>query len=276
MLARVRGIFRLLCGTIVDFFQQGGLTLAASVAFFSLLSFFPLIFLLLYIVGFFVSNDRIGYEFLLNFLQGFFPDLGSDLAQEIRRVTSEQVARWGVFFAFIWFGLLAFYEMQYAINVVFETHRRRPMLVSVGLTIALLGLVEVLMVLSYVVTKTLRLLVAYAPNFAGMNWLALAAHDFMVPYALPFLCVFIAATCLYRYLPAERPAWSHAAAGALTLALLWESAKQLFRNYLEGLSVYGRMYGSLMTVVLFLLWVYYASALLLLGATLVRRLQKGA
>lgn len=272
----MRGILRLLRGAIADFFQLGGLTLAASVAFFSLLSFFPLIFLLLYIVGFFVSNERIGHDFLLNFLQGFLPDLGSNLAEEIRRVSSEQVVRWGVFFTFMWFGLLVFYEMQYAINVVFETHRRRHLIASVGLSIALLGLVEVLMILSYIVTKAMRLLVVYAPDFAGMNWLALAAHDFMIPYVLPFLLVFLSATCLYRYLPADRPAWPHAAAGALALTLLWESAKQLFRNYLEGLSVYGRMYGSLMTVVLFLLWVYYASALLLLGATLVRRLQKGS
>ncbi len=262
-------------GALADFCRHGGISLAASLAFFSLLSFFPLIFLLLYFIGFFVSSDRIGSEFLLKFLEGFLPHLGTDLAREIRRVSSEPVMRWGAFFAFLWFGLLVFYEMQYAINVVFDPGKRRPIVASVGLSVALVGLVEMLMVLSYVVTKALRLLVAYAPDFGGLNWLALAAHDFMVPYVLPFFLVFLSATCLYRYLPVERPAWPHAAAGALVLALLWESAKHLFKTYLEGPSIYGRMYGSLITVVLFLLWIYYASVLLLVGAALVRRLQKG-
>jgi len=270
----VREILRLLRSTIVDFFHRGGLTLAASVAFFSLLSFFPLIFLLLYFVSFVVSSDRIGYEFLLGFLQGFLPDLGANLAEEIRRVSSEEGLRWGAFFTFTWFGLLVFYEMQYAINVIFDGHRRRSLIVPMGLAVALLGLAEVLMLLSYAVTKTMRLLVVHAPHFAGMDMVALAAHDFMVPYVLPFVLVFLSTTCLYRFLPVEPPTWLHAAAGALVLTILWESAKFVFKNYLEGLSVYGRMYGSLMTVVLFLLWVYYASALLLLGATLVRRLQQ--
>ena len=67
--------------------------------------------------------------------------------------------------------------------------------------------------------------------------------------------------------------WSEAFTGALFLAVLWELAKHLFSNYVLNLSVYGRMYGSLLAVVFFLLWMYYSAALFLFGAALVHRLQ---
>jgi membrane protein len=265
---------RLLRDAASDFRRHGCTSLAASLAFFTLLSFFPLIYLLLYLVSFFVSHERIGQEFLLNFLHGFLPMLGADLAEEVKRVAGEQIVRWVVFLAFVWFGMLVFYEMDYAVNVVFGTPRKRGPLLSSLASFALLGMVEVLMVLSYLVTQTLGRLVSYAPRIGGIDLVAVAAHKLLLAYVLPFALVLAAVTCLYRYLPAERPAWRDAAVGGLVLALLWEIAKHLFGTYVQHLSVYSRMYGSLLVTVLFLLWVYYSAALLLFGAAIVRRLDE--
>ncbi|MBM4121027.1 MAG: YihY/virulence factor BrkB family protein [Nitrospira sp.] len=263
---------RLLRGAASDFRRHGCTSLAASLAFFALLSFFPMIYLLLYFIGFVVSQDRIGHEFLVNFLQGFLPTLGADMTEEVKRLAGEQIVRWVVFLAFVWFGMLVFYEVEYAVNVVFESPRKRHPLISTMMSVALLGLVEVLMILSYLVTQILGLLVSYAPRIAGIDLVAIAAHKFLLAYVLPFALVLAAVTCLYRYLPAERPAWREAAVGGLVLALLWESAKHLFSTYVQHLTVYSRMYGSLLVVVLFLLWVYYSAALLLFAAGIVHRL----
>jgi membrane protein len=263
---------RVLGGAASDFRRHGCTSLAASLAFFSLLSFFPLIFLLLYIISFVVSQERIGFEFLLNFLEGFLPTLGAQLAEEIRRLASEQVVHWVVFFTFAWFGLLVFYELDYAINVVFEVSHQRHPLISTVISIVLLGLVGLLLILSYGVSQVFGLLVRYAPRIGSFDWLAVLANYFLVSYVVPFLLVLIAVTCLYRYVPHKRPAWRHAIVGGLILALLWELAKHLFSSYVQDLSVYSRMYGSLLVVVLFLLWVYYSASLFLFGAAVVHRL----
>lgn len=60
------------------FRQRGCPSLAASLAFYSLLSLFPMVFLLLYGVSFIVSQDVLGYQFLLGFLKGFCPAWASD------------------------------------------------------------------------------------------------------------------------------------------------------------------------------------------------------
>lgn len=63
-------------------------------------------------------------------------------------------------------------------------------------------------------------------------------------------------------------------AGALTFAALWVSAKLLFINYSDYATVYARLYGSLLEVVLLLLWVYYSSVLLLFGGIIAHKLQR--
>lgn len=64
---------RFLLSLLRSFRRHGCASLAASLAFFSLLSLFPLVFLLLYGLSFIVSQDVIGEQVLLNFLKGFLP-----------------------------------------------------------------------------------------------------------------------------------------------------------------------------------------------------------
>jgi membrane protein len=64
--------------------------------------------------------------------------------------------------------------------------------------------------------------------------------------------------------------------GALTFSLLWVSAKLLFVTYSTYATVYVHLYGSLLEVILLLLWVYYSAALLLIGAEVSHHLQQHA
>jgi membrane protein len=265
--------WRVLRGAVSDFRRHGCGSLAASLAYFALLSFFPMIFLIFYIIGLFVSRDQISYEFLLSFLHSFLPSLGTDLALEVKRVASEEVVRWVAFLTFMWFGMLVFYEVDYTINVVFETKRTRHALLSTAVSALLLAVVGLVFILSYALTEILSTLVRYVPRVGGIDLLAGAAHHFLLVFVLPFTGILLAVTAAYRYLPRDRPPWRDALVGGLVLTILWEVAKHLFSGYIQGLSVYGRMYGSFLAIILFLIWVYYSAALFLFGAAIVRRMQ---
>jgi membrane protein len=52
---------------------------------------------------------------------------------------------------------------------------------------------------------------------------------------------------------------------ALFASLLWEMAKQLFGWYVLHLGGFSILYGSLSTLAIFFLWIYYSSVILLLG-----------
>jgi membrane protein len=267
-------VLRFLSETLTTFLRQGCPSLAAALAFFSLLSLFPLVFLLLYGVSFLVSQNIIGEQFILSFLKGFLPSLGERLAEELHRISVLEGVRWLVLLSFFWFGGLVFYELDYALNVVFDSTQKRHPLISTAISVALLGSTGLLLFLSYVATQTITFLTAYAPKLWGLDLVALAAHDVHLTYTLPFSLAFLTVSLLYRLVPRRRPRWSQAMAGALTFGLLWVSAKLLFVSYSDYATVYARLYGSLLEVVLLLLWVYYSAGLLLFGGIIARKLQQ--
>jgi membrane protein len=267
-------VLRFLLAALKAFLRQGCPSLAAALAFFSLLSLFPLVFLLLYGIGLLVSQDIIGEQFMLSFLKGFLPSLGEHLADELHRISSLESVRWLVFLSFFWFGGLVFYELDYALNVVFESTQKRHPLISTGISIALLGSTGLLLFVAYVATETITFLTAYAPRLWGLDLVALAAHEFHLTYTLPFALAFLAVSLLYRLVPRRRPRWRDAMAGALTFGLLWVSTKVIFVSYGGYATVYARLYGSLLEIVLLLLWVYYSAGLLLFGGVIAHKLQQ--
>ena len=267
-------VVRFLSEAVTSFLRHGCPSLAAALAFFSLLSLFPLVFLLLYGVGFLVSQNVIGEQFMLSFLKGFLPSLGERLAEELHRISSLDSVRWIVLLSFFWFGGLVFYELDYALNVVFQSTQKRHPLISTAISIALLGSTGLLLFTSYVATQAIAFLTAYAPRLWGLDLVALAAHDFHLTYTLPFALAFLTVSLLYRLVPRRRPRWRDAMAGALTFSLLWVAAKLLFINYGDFATVYARLYGSLLEVVLLLLWVYYSAGLLLFGGIIAHNLKR--
>ncbi|HEY5932657.1 MAG TPA: YihY/virulence factor BrkB family protein, partial [Nitrospira sp.] len=218
----------------------------------------------------------IGEQFMLSFLKGFLPSLGERLAVELHRISVLEHVRWLVFLSFFWFGGLVFYELDYALNVVFESTQKRHPLISTAISIALLGSTGLLLVVSFVATQAITFLTAYAPRLWGLDLVALAAHDFHLAYTLPFTLAFLAVSLLYRLVPRGRSRWRAAMVGALIFALLWVSAKLLFVSYSDYATVYARLYGSLLEVVLLLLWVYYSAGLLLFGGIIAHKLQQHA
>ncbi|MGC4098109.1 MAG: YihY/virulence factor BrkB family protein [Nitrospira sp.] len=260
--------------TLKAFLRQGCPSLAAALAFFSLLSLFPLVFLLLYGISFLVSQNIIGEHFILSFLKGFLPSLGERLAEELHRISVLESVRWLVFLSFFWFGGLVFYELDYALNVVFESTQKRHPLISSAISIALVGSTGLLLFISYVATQALTFLTAYAPRLWGLDLVALAAHDVHLTYTLPFSLAFLSVSLLYRLVPRRRPRWRAAMAGALIFGVLWVAAKLLFVTYSDYATVYARLYGSLLEIVLLLLWVYYSAGLLLLGGIIAHKLQQ--
>ncbi|MEQ1795073.1 MAG: YihY/virulence factor BrkB family protein [Nitrospira sp.] len=272
MMHAIRFIF----GLLKTFQRQGCTSLAASLAFFSLLSLFPLVFLLLYGISFLVSQDVIGEQFLLSFLKGFLPSLGERLAEELHRISVLESVRWAVFLSFAWFGALVFYELDYALNVVFESTWKRHPLISTAISVASLGATGLLLIISYVATQIINFLTGYVPQLWGLDLVALAAHDFLLTYTVPFGLAFLTVTGLYRFVPRRRPQWREAMIGGMTFGLLWVAAKLLFVTYSGYATVYVKLYGSLLEIVLMLLWVYYSAVLLLFGAVVAHKLQQQA
>jgi membrane protein len=85
---------------------------------------------------------------------------------------------------------------------------------------------------------------------------------------ISLLLLFLLFLLLFRVLPDVNIAWRHVSIGALFTAILFEFGKYLIGLYL-GTSTLGSTYGAAGSLVILLLWVYYSSQILFLGAEII-------
>lgn len=86
-----------------------------------------------------------------------------------------------------------------------------------------------------------------------------------LPLLSPVLCLVIL-TIMLQHLPRLHVEWRHAFLGALIATVLWWGAKWAFSLYLRHTFTWDIMYGSMLSMVAALTFLYYSSAIFLLGA----------
>ena len=79
----------------------------------------------------------------------------------------------------------------------------------------------------------------------------------------------------YRYFPHRKIPAGAALAGALLAAVLWETAKQIFRWYILSVGVYDKVYGPLGALVGLGMFAYYSGVVFILGAEFTAALING-
>ena len=85
---------------------------------------------------------------------------------------------------------------------------------------------------------------------------------------LQFALLATGVAALLRYVPHTQVRWAHAWTGGLFVAIGFEVAKKLLAVYLGAVPTYAAVYGAFATVPIFLLWIYIAWVIVLLGAVI--------
>ncbi len=83
--------------------------------------------------------------------------------------------------------------------------------------------------------------------------------------AISFVIAFLLFALIFKVLPAVRLAWRDVWTGALVTALLFTLGKFVIGFYL-GRSGIGSGFGAAASVITVMLWIYYATLILLFGA----------
>jgi len=81
-----------------------------------------------------------------------------------------------------------------------------------------------------------------------------------------FVLILAVFLLLYKLIPNTRTYWRHVWPGALLAAILFEIARTLFVFYLENFANYQLIYGSITSIIVLLVWIYYSAFIMILGA----------
>lgn len=249
-------VLEVVSATVSEFGEDECGLRAAALAYYALLSVFPLLLFLIFITSVVIEVDGIRAA-LMGYVVRAVPQLAEPTAELVER-TIQSSPSFGLVGALglLWTASALFTVLSSTFNVIWEAEPRS--LWRSRLT----GLVSVLVVaIMFVFSILARTLVAfdleaYAP-FARTY--VNTGVDLGVTAVLSWI--------LYTWLPNRRVDVRASLAAALFTALLWQVAKFSFGLYLNtGLERFGAVYGSLVSVIVLVLWVYISSLILFLGA----------
>jgi membrane protein len=71
---------------------------------------------------------------------------------------------------------------------------------------------------------------------------------------------------IYKFMPHTKTKWGDIWLGALVAAVLFEIGRNAFIFYLQHFGNFGQTYGSLASVVILLMWIFYSALILIIGA----------
>lgn len=109
------------------------------------------------------------------------------------------------------------------------------------------------------------------------KYIPIASHitKFMIQIRLiaTFIGMTVFSMFIYRFLPNRKGNWGQQIPGALFTSIGWQITSLFVSKYLEIFKGFANMYGSLTTIVLIMLWLYFSMYIMLLGGRLNRYLQ---
>ena len=258
--------FGLLWQALKKFNDDNGFFLSAGIAFNLLINLIPFILLLLALVGTYLYND----QEVLNYIHAYFRDVAPALDPKIASnlmevVQNRQIVGILGFVGLLWFSTWVFSSLRIAFHIVFRIEKSRRMLRGIAVDLLMILLVGILLLVSMMLSS----IGAFLPGYQGRIPVAIGPTiQWILKYLLPFFLTVCMFFLIYKIIPNRRVHLKSALQAALFAGLLWELAKHLFAWYVAHLAEYSFFYGSLSTLVIFVLWVYYSSMILVVGAEL--------
>ncbi len=266
LLATGSWLLALARGTIRRFRAHDCSLLAAGLAFYTILSLFPLLLGLTAIFGPLLEDTALQQQFIAT-VGNAFPGSADLVTRTFNEVTGGQRTIGAVsLVTLFWSASRIFVAIRRALNRAWGVERTHPFIHRRLLEAAMLGSILLLVVVSWAgvaLFSAIRPLLPATLALPGSGPVAEA-----VTALTSFALSLGAFALLYRYVPKANVTWSDVRLGALLAAILFEAGKYAFSWYLTSFARYSLIYGSLGTTIVFLVWTYLVALILLLGAEL--------
>ncbi|NLE08749.1 MAG: YihY/virulence factor BrkB family protein [Dehalococcoidales bacterium] len=234
---------------------------AAGVAYYVFLSIFPLLLGLIALFGYFLPSLDL-QETMLNFVGENVPGAVNIIEQNITGII-ESRGSMGLLsiVIFIWGASAMFGALSLAINRAWEVPRYRPFFIRKGSELGMVFGIGIIVLLSISSSAVISILhgVFHLP-VTGLLIVNICSK------VLGFLLMVIVFVILYKYLPYTKTHWRTIWPGALLASILFEIARTLFIYYIENFASYQLIYGSIASIIVLLVWIYYSSFVTVLGA----------
>ncbi|MFJ3464280.1 YihY/virulence factor BrkB family protein [Achromobacter spanius] len=269
----IKRFYALAKQTVMNWLDDYAPSMGAAIAFYTVFSLAPLVIIVIGIAGFFWGHEAVQGQ-LFEQVSALVGTEGGKAVESV--VLGAQEPTQGIAATIISVVMLVvgattvFAELQSALDRIWKVDTKkqsgvwaliRARLLSFGLVLTLAFLLVVSLILSTVLSALGSWLGGGIPGW-GMLLQAVNAAITLGILTLLF-------GMIYRFMPQVSVAWRDVWAGAFATAVMFEIGKFLIGLYMAKASV-ASSYAAAGSLVIVLIWVYYAAQVFLLGAEFTR------
>jgi membrane protein len=256
-------------GAIRGLYRDGGPHWAAAIAYYGLLSIFPLLLSASSIAAFFVDRQA-AVRLVGSVLGQYLPHGQSAVTSIVDEAIAARGAVTAISLLFLLLsGLRVFGMVAQALDMAFGGGR--PPRFWRGLVVNLLMLLTagLLFAAAFAADALIGLLRARLSALgAGVDWIIAPGYQ-----AAASVLVGVALLLTYKFLPRRDVNWRSAFVGALAATLLMVAARPIFLTYLVSFAQLSLIYGSLASIIVVLIWAWVVAMLVLFGGELAAAVQ---
>jgi len=235
-------------------------TLAGNLAYVSLLALVPLVAVVFALFAAFPAFATASSQLKTFIFKNFVPASGTAIQSYLEQFVANvnkmtAVGACGLVVT----ALLLMYSIDSALNTIWRSKRKRPLVYSFAVYWMILTLGPLLVGASLAISSYLL----------SLSWASVSGVSGLIDYGLrffPLLLSWLSFWLLYSVVPTRQVAGRDALVGALVAGILFELGKKAFALYVTMFPSYQLIYGVLAVIPILFLWVYWTWCIVLLGA----------
>ena len=266
---RLGGSLSLLVRTALAFDQDDGPLVARSLAYYALFAVFPALLAFVVVASAMLESAEV-QEAVMTLVSQYLPIAQDVVAANIEHLLDarETVGLFALV-GLVWSASGVFSAVFRSVNRAWGIPKSRLVLSEKLYGLAMMFFIGVFLLLALSIGPAVNLVRAWRVSVLGWQPLVHPSTDRLVGWLsalVPALFSVGAFILMYRTMPRTRVRWRDVWLGGLVAGLIWEAGKQIFTWYVSNFATYNVIYGSVGTIIAFLLWCYLTGQLLLLGA----------
>ena len=254
---------RFLFNVLKKFYSDNGLLLSSGITFNLLVGLIPLTLLLLALSGSYLFSDREVLDYLRHYLEKVVPALDPGITENILGIIQNRrvVGILGIG-GLVVAVLSVFSSLRAVLNTVFQVEKPQGIIRGTAIDLFMLFLAGIFHMVSMVVTSVFTYYRSYPPHYVLTRGSMII---FLLKYLVPFFFTFWMFFFIYKIAPNRKINSVAVFKATCFTSVLWEAAKHFFGWYVLNVGQFSFVYGSLSTLIIFVLWVSYSAAILILG-----------
>ena len=258
--------------TTNEFLDKNCPYIAGAIAFYTLISIFPLLLAIVSVLGYLSPATPEEQQELAMRTADIIPVSSDFIGETVSSVVESRIVTGIVgIFGLLWTSTVVFGAIRKGINAAWGIRKPRPFLKERLIDFALVIGAGILLLIVLLSSPTLSFVRGASGFFAPESeYFNHPLWNVIARLILPTLA-FFTFLVLYRFLPNTSVKLSNVWAGALLASLAFGATNSTFVWYVQNYGHYNLLYGSVGTILATLTWVYLSAIILLLGALVTSR-----